>query len=212
MGKRSRHSTSLQDAISEAAKKKKPQQFHPQANVFGRGLVLPGYNYLGPGNDLSSGRPTDPDDYIAQDHDYDYRDLEDAGINPYITYSEADEVARRRFGYGYGGNLGKAAFTKKKLLAEAGILAKTKFKKRHHFMLKQQSDPRFHFVNNVAKPTNQQLTNSSNVVVDKKQLDKLDPKKPAMPAGGTTPGQRANQPNQGQPKKPKGIHFLICHV
>lgn len=116
-----------------------------------RGYTLPGYRYLGPGNDLDNGTPVDRDDYIAQDHDYDYADLQAAGINPYTTYSEADEIARTQFGSGYGGNIGKVYFTKKKLLADAGILKHTKFKKRHHFMVKKQSDPKHHFIHNVAK-------------------------------------------------------------
>lgn len=116
-----------------------------------RGWTLPGYNFLGPGNDLDNAVPTDRDDYIAQDHDYDYQDLESAGINPYITYSEADDIAMKQFGHGYGGNIGKATFMKKKILAAAGVLKSTQFKKRHHYILKKQSNPKHHFIENVAK-------------------------------------------------------------
>lgn len=190
MGKRNRHPISQEDTG------KRPQRFRPGLfELNNRGFTLPGYNYLGPGNDLNRGTPTDPDDYIAQDHDYDYRDIEDAGENPYTTYSEADEVARQRFGYGYGGNLGKVAFTKKRLLAEAGIIGKTKTKKRHHFMLKQQSDPKHHFTTAIANPDQK---------LPAKPLDVKNSKPaPKIPEGGTTPGQRANQPNQGRP----GTHY-----
>lgn len=147
MGKRNRHPNFLNGSSN-----KKAQKYRPGLNWMSRGLALPGYNYLGPGNDLNNGPPTDRNDAIAQDHDYDYRDLQDAGVNPYTTYSEADDVARREFSGGGGGNMGRAFFEKKRAAAAAGLIKRTWIKKRHHFLLKQQSDPKHHFINEVAAP------------------------------------------------------------
>lgn len=38
--------------------------------------IFPGHKYLGPGNDIGSGSPTDTDDFIAQ-HDLDYENSND---------------------------------------------------------------------------------------------------------------------------------------
>ncbi len=39
-------------------------------------FVLPGHNYMGPGNDLNSGIPVDSDDEIARKHDKAYQQAE----------------------------------------------------------------------------------------------------------------------------------------
>jgi len=53
-----------------------------------RGLVPPGYRYLGPFNDLNRGEPTNENDAAAQQHDIDYGEQ---GILSYVTYNQADE-------------------------------------------------------------------------------------------------------------------------
>lgn len=53
-----------------------------------RGLVPPGYRYLGPFNDLNRGEPTNANDAAAQQHDIDYGEQ---GILSYVTYNQADE-------------------------------------------------------------------------------------------------------------------------
>lgn len=58
----------------------------------GRGFVPPGYRYLGPGNDLNRGEPTNKNDRRAQTHDVGYTELEKEGVNPYWTYNDADET------------------------------------------------------------------------------------------------------------------------
>lgn len=35
-------------------------------------MLYPGHNYLGPGNELQSGKPVDKDDAIAEEHDWRY--------------------------------------------------------------------------------------------------------------------------------------------
>jgi hypothetical protein len=55
-------------------------------------VLFPGHNYLGPGNDLNSGKPVDVDDLIAQEHDIAYesaRNEEDVFV--------ADRIAILRF-------------------------------------------------------------------------------------------------------------------
>lgn len=85
-------------------------------------LTLPGYNYLGPGNQLDNGEPTNLSDYVAQDHDYEYQRYIDAGLNPYLNFNEADQVAIDNFGNDVGGMIGRAVFKVKKILAESGVI------------------------------------------------------------------------------------------
>lgn len=71
-----------------------------------RGLVFPGYKYLGPGNSLNKGAPNNLDDQIAYDHDVEYdRAQSDSDVRA------ADWKAIQRFGKsasqgGLGGILG----------------------------------------------------------------------------------------------------------
>lgn len=87
-----------------------------------RGWTAPGYNYLGPGNDMGDLVPVDEDDAIAQEHDENYRKYQKYEMDPYWNYNPADEKARTEFGHGYGGWIGKAAFTAKKAAAKVGLI------------------------------------------------------------------------------------------
>ena len=78
---------------------------------------LKGYNYLGPGNIVDEFYPTDMDDAIAKRHDRAYQNIIDSGQDPYWKYSNADEDARQKFGYGPAGWAAKAFFTVKKAVA-----------------------------------------------------------------------------------------------
>lgn len=86
-------------------------------------LTLPGYKYLGPGNKLDKGPPTDYNDWIAYVHDLGYGEIIDKGGNPYIHFNDADEQAIQQFDWSsYGGALGKSFFQIKKKLAEYGVI------------------------------------------------------------------------------------------
>lgn len=87
-----------------------------------RGYVLPGYKYIGPGNEMEAGEPVDEDDRIAKRHDYGYQKYIDEGKNPYWNMNADDEIAAQQFGHGYGGYLGKAFFMAKKAAADAGLI------------------------------------------------------------------------------------------
>lgn len=93
---------------------------HPDHKDDARGLVLPGYNYLGPGNGLDRGEPVNEADAAAREHDEAYQALLDAGDNPYLKYNHADAAfqARLQGDESFGGNLGRAAFQAKKRLLE----------------------------------------------------------------------------------------------
>lgn len=53
-------------------------------------IVPSGYEFLGPGNDISYFIPRNHNDAVARDHDIQYAALQKSGINPYITFSRAD--------------------------------------------------------------------------------------------------------------------------
>lgn len=56
------------------------------------GLVVPGYNYVGPGNPLDNGPPKGPVDEAAQRHDIRYDELLKHGDVPYVAGHGADEM------------------------------------------------------------------------------------------------------------------------
>lgn len=65
----------------------------------GKGLVLPGSKYIGPGNPLNRGKPTSSADAAARLHDYDYDRLLKSGVKAkklYVGFSEADQRLMKR--------------------------------------------------------------------------------------------------------------------
>ncbi|AAF61214.1 capsid protein [Pig-tailed macaque parvovirus] len=54
-------------------------------------LTLPLTHYIGPGNPLQAGSPTDVVDAAARIHDYRYSELIKLGINPYTHWTVADD-------------------------------------------------------------------------------------------------------------------------
>lgn len=65
----------------------------------GKGLVLPGSRYIGPGNSLNAGKPTSSADRAARLHDMDYDKLLKRGVKPsklYAGFSQADERLMKR--------------------------------------------------------------------------------------------------------------------
>lgn len=90
-----------------------------------RDWSLPGYKYLGPGNKLDKGEHTTYDDIVAWFHDLEYTKLKEQDVDPYSTYSQADEDFRQnvKFSYPYYGGIGGYTwFTGKKFLADIGAL------------------------------------------------------------------------------------------
>ena len=60
----------------------------------GKGLVLPGSKYIGPGNEMNKGKPVDQADANAYQHDIDYDNYLKKGHKSkdvYTGYSDADE-------------------------------------------------------------------------------------------------------------------------
>lgn len=86
--------------------------------VVDNGLTLPGYNYLGPFNAEFNGLPRNPSDQAAQEHDAGYKKLRASGLNPYLSYNDADEDASTKWQSDYGGRIAKWVFSKKKQLAD----------------------------------------------------------------------------------------------
>lgn len=105
------------------SKKRPAEQISFPRRVKAKGdWSLPGSNYIGPGNPVDRFPPLTPDDAVAREHDLDYTEYIEQGHNPYTSYNDADERARRRFGHGWRGHLGKAFFTAKKYAWKAGFI------------------------------------------------------------------------------------------
>lgn len=85
-----------------------------------RGLVLPGYKYLGPFNSLDKGDPVNEADAAALRHDKRYDQILAEGKNPYLTYNWADALFNDELqsDTSWGGNLGRAVFQAKKRFLE----------------------------------------------------------------------------------------------
>lgn len=104
--------------------KPKPNQQHQNhgggAKDDSRGLVLPGYKYLGPFNGLDKGEPVNAADAAALEHDKAYDQQLQAGDNPYLKYNHADAEFQDQLkdDTSFGGNLGKAVFQAKKRVLE----------------------------------------------------------------------------------------------
>jgi len=97
--------------------------YYPYRRYKRKGLVLPGYNYLGPFNDLESGKPTNASDEAARIHDYEYNDLQKEGKNPYFTFNRADQkfLDSIKSNSDYGGVIGRTFFNAKKRLAKHDV-------------------------------------------------------------------------------------------
>lgn len=68
----------------------KPKAGQQDSKDDARGLVVPGYKYLGPFNGLDKGEPVNKADAAAREHDKAYDQLIKQGDNPYLTYNHAD--------------------------------------------------------------------------------------------------------------------------
>jgi hypothetical protein len=91
----------------------------------GKGFILPGSKYIGPGNSLDLGTPLSSDDAAAMKHDYAYDRLLKQGVKPtrlYLGYSDADKVLLKETNFttpeGIAIQLGIGA---KKLAYKAGL-------------------------------------------------------------------------------------------
>lgn len=90
-----------------------------------RGLVVPGYKYLGPGNGLDKGEPVNQADAAAQRHDQAYQEQLDQGDNPYLKYNHADEAFQKELegDTSLAGNAANAVFqAKKRILEPLGLV------------------------------------------------------------------------------------------
>lgn len=86
-----------------------------------RGLVLPGYKYLGPFNGLDKGDPVNEADAAALKHDKAYDQLLKEGDNPYVNFNHADHELLKDLQKApdtFGGNLARGVFQAKKRLLE----------------------------------------------------------------------------------------------
>nr|QZX63267.1 capsid protein [Adeno-associated virus] len=97
-----------------------PPKPNQQKQDNSRGLVLPGYKYLGPFNGLDKGQPVNEADAAALEHDKAYDKQLEQGDNPYLKYNHADAEFQERLekDTSFGGNLGKAVFQAKKRILE----------------------------------------------------------------------------------------------
>lgn len=91
----------------------------------GKGLVLPGSKYIGPGNPINSGKPVNKDDALARQHDIDYDNYLKKGVKSkdlYLGYSDADKRLLRKADAttpeGFATTVGMGA---KKLLNKTGL-------------------------------------------------------------------------------------------
>lgn len=86
-----------------------------------RGLLFPGYNYLGPFNPLENGDPVNKADEAAKKHDQAYNKYINKGLNPYLKFNKGDQdfIDSLQSDSSVGGNFARAVFHIKKQIAPA---------------------------------------------------------------------------------------------
>nr|QTZ97567.1 VP1/VP2 [Porcine bocavirus] len=86
-----------------------------------RGLLFPGYNYLGPFNPLENGDPVNKADEAAKKHDQAYNNYINKGLNPYLKFNKGDQdfIDSLQSDSSVGGNFARAVFHLKKQIAPA---------------------------------------------------------------------------------------------
>jgi len=95
-----------------------------QGTAYKLRIVPSGYEFLGPGNEISYNVPRNYNDVVAKYHDIAYRDLIARGIDPYTTYSQADgDFLNSLDPDDFVTYVAKGIFESKKFLANAGVLA-----------------------------------------------------------------------------------------
>lgn len=93
--------------------------------------TLPGYNYLGPGNSLDKGKPTNENDAAAFRHDVEYDEIENLGFDPYTMWSEADQRLLDNTNWkDYGGVIAKLLYHSKKQLHRLQLVGEVPKKQR----------------------------------------------------------------------------------
>lgn len=97
-----------------------------------RGLVVPGYKYLGPFNGLDKGEPVNNADAAALEHDKAYDAQLKEGDNPYVKYNHADADFQKALegDTSLAGNAANALFqAKKRVLEPFGLVEEPPAKK-----------------------------------------------------------------------------------
>ena len=86
-----------------------------------RGVLFPGYNYLGPFNPLENGDPVNKADEAAKKHDQAYNNYINKGLNPYLNFNKGDQdfIDSLQSDSSVGGNFARAVFHLKKQIAPA---------------------------------------------------------------------------------------------
>lgn len=86
-----------------------------------RGVLFPGYNYLGPFNPLENGDPVNKADEAAKKHDQAYNKYINKGLNPYLNFNKGDQdfIDSLQSDSSVGGNFARAVFHLKKQIAPA---------------------------------------------------------------------------------------------
>ena len=172
-----------------------------------QGYTLPGYNYLGPGNDLHNGPPTSPSDEAARKHDEHYTDIINQGNDPYWNWNEDDQTAITNFGYDYGGIAGKTAFQLKKIAHKAGLIGKVK--RRHHPFNREKKK---HFLKHIGAHESSRMsgyTDKAGETSTKKKVVKAQPLPKPDDSGkkiDDTHGYQRGTPEQQREAYEKSFH------
>lgn len=91
-------------------------------------LVPNGYEFLGPGNTVAFQIPRNANDAVAKEHDIAYQQLIDKGINPYFTFSKADQAFLNNIQPDDTASYAAALiFETKKVLARVGVISGMSF-------------------------------------------------------------------------------------
>lgn len=89
--------------------------------------VPAGYDFLGPGNEVNYNVPRNWNDVVAKDHDIEYGEIIKEGGDPYVEWSDADQVFLDRLKEDDAASLAaRGIFEGKKKAWQAGLINKRK--------------------------------------------------------------------------------------
>ncbi|XP_072463668.1 uncharacterized protein [Notamacropus eugenii] len=166
----------------------------PNINRPRQGYTLPGYKYLGPGNTLDHGEPTNQSDKAAKKHDQHYHLIQQAEHNPYLYFNEADRtfIEETEKATDWGGWLGNKAFKLKPAIAPNLEHTRKKQKTNHpsQTVSKKRPAPRHIFINQAKKrrvlgsKAKENMDNNTPDSMEEETAFSSEPGKPATAGGG----------------------------
>nr|ASC49296.1 VP1 [Dromedary camel bocaparvovirus 1] len=165
-----------------------------------RGILFPGYRYLGPFNPLDNGEPVNKADEAAKRHDLAYNQYLNKGLNPYLKFNKADQqlIDDLSDDSSLGGKFARGVFSVKRALAPSldekqlapGRSAEQKQERKLYFARLNKGAKRQRLNPPTEKPTSN--PDNSNMEAEQPMEEEAAPQMATARSGGGAGGGPAN--------------------